>query len=373
MSEQRKIIHIDADSFYASVETRENPELQGKPLAVGGKADGRGVIATANYAARGYGVRSAMASSRAMSLCPDLLILPPRFELYREVSARFRAIFQDYTDLIEPLSLDEAYLDVTHADQCQGSATLIAREIRQRVREELGLTVSAGIAPNKFLAKVASDWNKPDGMLTITPEEVADFVVALPVNKINGVGRVTAEKLRKMGVVTCGDLQGLPLETLAKRFGKYGRRLFDVARGEDNRRVQSSRVRKSISVERTFAEDMDDMPAMVAAVDTLLLELARRFDKISGRYFATKRVLKIKYRDFTQTTLEESIGASGENWNDTAQFHRLLLTAWPRGAKPVRLLGAGLRLQPRNADDLDQLSLFDEDDNGSSDQGAKPG
>ena len=366
MSEQRKIIHIDADSFYASVETRENPALQGKPLAVGGRADRRGVIATANYAARGYGVRSAMASSRAMSLCPDLLILPPRFELYREVSSRFRAIFQDYTDLIEPLSLDEAYLDVTHADQCQGSATLIAREIRQRVRGELGLTVSAGIAPNKFLAKVASDWNKPDGMLTITPEEVADFVVALPVSKINGVGRVTAEKLRKMGVVTCGDLQGLPLEALAKRFGKYGKRLFDVARGVDNRRVQSSRVRKSISVERTFAKDMDDMPAMVAAVDTLLLELASRFDKISGRYFATKRVLKIKYSDFTQTTLEESIGASGENWNETAQFHRLLLTAWPRGAKPVRLLGAGLRLQPRDADDLDQLSLFDESDNGSS-------
>ena len=360
MSDPRKIIHIDADSFYASVETRENPDLRGKPLAVGGRADRRGVIATANYEARTFGVHSAMASSRAMSLCPTLLILPPRFELYREISAQFHAIFRDYTDLIEPLSLDEAYLDVSGTDRCQGSATLVAREIRQRVPQELGLTVSAGIAPNKFLAKVASDWNKPDGLFTITPQQVADFVLELPVSKINGVGRVTAEKLRRLGVETCGDLQALPLETLVKRFGKYGRRLYDVARGVDERRVQSARLRKSISVERTFVEDIDDMPAMVAAVDELLDELESRFSRISARYFPTKRVVKMKYNDFTQTTLEEGIGASGEAWSDRERFHRLVNTAWPRGARPVRLLGAGLRLQPLAADDLDQLSLFDE-------------
>lgn len=359
MSGPRKIIHIDADSFYASVEMRDNPELRGKPLAVGGRPDRRGVIATANYEARSFGVHSAMASSRAMTLCPALLILPPRFELYRSISARFHEIFRDYTDLIEPLSLDEAYLDVTDAGHCQGSATLIAREIRQRVREELGLTVSAGIAPNKFLAKVASDWNKPDGQFTITPEQVAGFVLALPVSKINGVGRVTAEKLRRLGVETCGDLQALPLETLVKRFGKYGQRLFDVARGADERRVQSSRVRKSISVERTFAEDIEDTPAMVAAVDDLLEELEGRFGRIATRYFPTKRVVKMKYNDFTQTTLEETIGASGEAWSDRERFHRLVTTAWPRGARPVRLLGVGLRLQPLAADDLDQLSLFD--------------
>lgn len=360
MPDQRKIIHIDADSFYASVETRENPELKGRPLAVGGRSDRRGVIAAANYEARKFGVHSAMASSRALALCPALLILPPQFELYRSVSAGFHQIFRDYTSLIEPLSLDEAYLDVTGASCCQGSATLIAREIRQRVREELGLTMSAGIAPNKFLAKVASDWNKPDGMFTITPDDVADFVLQLPVKKINGVGQVTAEKLRNMGVVTCGDLQGVPLEVLARRFGKYGKRLFDVARGEDHRQVQASRVRKSISVERTFATDIEDKPAMVTAVDELLDELERRFGKIAARYFPVKRVVKIKYNDFTQTTLEELIGDTGEAWNDRARFQQLVVTAWPRGAKPVRLLGAGLRLQPRAANDLGQMSLFDE-------------
>ena len=360
MSKLRKIIHIDADSFYASVEARENPQLLGKPLAVGGKADRRGVIAAANYEARKFGVHSAMASSRAMSLCPALLILPPQFELYREVSSHFHAIFRDYTELIEPLSLDEAYLDVTEANCCQGSATLIAQEIRQRVKQELGLVVSAGIAPNKFLAKVASDWHKPDGIFTITPEQVGEFVRELPVSKINGVGRVTAQKLRSMGVVTCGDLQALPLQTLAKRFGKYGKRLFEVARGEDHRQVQSSRVRKSISVERTFIEDIENFPAMVAALDELLAELQARFEKISTRYFPTKRVVKIKYNDFTQTTVEETIGASGEAWNNADQFHRLVTTAWPRGAKPVRLLGAGLRLQPLGSGDLDQLSLFDQ-------------
>jgi DNA polymerase IV len=362
MSDPRKIIHIDADSFYASVETRENPALQGRPLAVGGRSDRRGVIAAANYEARKFGVHSAMASSRAMALCPTLLILPPQFDLYRSVSAGFQQIFRDYTRLIEPLSLDEAYLDVTGSSRCRGSATLIAGEIRQRVREELGLTVSAGIAPNKFLAKVASDWNKPDGMFTIAPQEVADFVLQLPVKKINGVGKVTAEKLRGMGVVTCGDLQGVPLEVLAKRFGKYGRRLFDVARGVDHRQVQASRVRKSISVERTYAADIDAMPDMISAVDELLDELERRFDNISARYFPTKRVVKIKYNDFTQTTLEELMGERGEAWNDRARFQQLVATAWPRGAKPVRLLGAGLRLQPRAASDLDQLSLFDEDE-----------
>jgi DNA polymerase-4 len=368
MPEPRKIIHIDADSFYASVETRENPQLQGVPLAVGGAADRRGVIATANYEARKFGVRSAMASSRAMTLCPGLLILPPRFELYREVSSHFHHIFRQYTDLIEPLSLDEAFLDVTQASHCQGSATLIAREIRQRVREELGLVVSAGIAPNKFLAKVASDWNKPDGMFTITPEQVAGFVLELPVKKINGVGQVTAKKLRKLGVVTCGDLQSLPLEILAMRFGKYGQRLFDVARGRDHRQVQSSRVRKSISVEHTFVEDIDNIPAMMMSMEDLLVELKRRFGKIDNRYFPVKRVVKIKYNDFTQTTLEEPIGDSGEAWHDVARFHRLLTTAWPRGAKPVRLLGAGLRLQPLAGDGLGQLSLF-----GDSEDEQSPG
>jgi DNA polymerase-4 len=357
----RKIIHVDADSFYASVEMREDPSLVGKPLAVGGRSERRGVVAAASYEARKFGVRSAMACSRALILCPQLIILPPRFELYREVSAEFHRIFQDYTALIEPLSLDEAYLDVTDCEQCNGSATLIAKEIRQRVQDELKLTVSAGVAPNKFLAKVASDWDKPDGLFTITPDEIAAFVTDLPVNRINGVGKVTAAKLSKMGVATCGDLQAVPLEQLIRRFGKYGKRLAEVAQGEDERPVQASRQRKSISVERTFVEDIADMPAMIEAVDALVIELSTRFARIAGRYAPTKRVIKIKYSDFTQTTFEETLSGDGTPWADPQVFRRLLEAAWPRGAKPVRLLGAGLRLRPLRDHEESQLSLFEAD------------
>ncbi|MEH6580511.1 MAG: DNA polymerase IV [Halioglobus sp.] len=359
MDSPRKIIHVDADSFYASVEMRENPELRGKPIAVGGQAERRGVIATCNYEARKYGVHSAMASSRAQSLCPGLVIVPPRFELYRSVSTRFREIFSDYTELIEPLSLDEAYLDVTGNEDFSGSATLIAEAIRQRVRDELELTVSAGVAPNKFLAKVASDWNKPDGVFTIPPEDVAEFVRTLPVNKINGVGAVTTRKLQKMGVVTCGDLQGIPLTDLVKRFGKYGKRLSEVSRGIDNRAVQSSRVRKSISVEHTYSEDIADLAGVIEALDTLLDELSQRYKKLEDTYRPSKRVVKIKFNDFTQTTLEEGLAASGEDWCHLGQFQRLMAAAWPRGAKPVRLLGLGLRLQPRAVEDEGQLALFE--------------
>lgn len=356
----RKIIHIDADSFYASVEVRDNPGLVGRPIAVGGRAERRGVIATSNYEARKYGVRSAMASSRAMSLCPELVILPARFDLYREISGQFHEVFRHYTDLIEPLSLDEAFLDVTGSDCCRGSATLMAEDIRRRIQEETQLTVSAGVAPNKFLAKVASDWNKPDGVFTISPEDVAGFVRELPVNKINGVGKVMTGKLQKMGVVTCGDLQAVPLTDLVKRFGKYGKRLSEVAHGVDDRQVHSSRVRKSISVEHTFAEDIDDLDGVIAELDQLLSELARRFQKIDSSYYPLKRVVKIKYRDFTQTTLEEGLSTSGEDWCSAEQFRRLMAAAWPRGAKPVRLLGLGLRLQPLLANEREQLSLFED-------------
>lgn len=355
--QQRKILHIDADSFFASVEMRENPELRGKPIAVGGKAERRGVIATCSYEAREFGVRSAMASSRAMTLCPELIIVPPRFDLYRQVSAQFHQIFRDYTTIIEPLSLDEAYLDVTNSSRCSGSATLIAGDILQRVREELQLTVSAGVAPNKFLAKVASDWNKPDGVFTIPPAKVAEFVLNLPVSKINGVGKVTAARLKKIGVVTCADLQAVPLAELIGRFGKYGKRLSEVARGIDNRSVQPSRIRKSISVEHTFAEDIAELPAMLDALDDIVRELDRRFEKIRDSYYPSKRIVKIKYRDFTQTTLEEAIGSSRENWCDPYQFRLLLEAAWPRGAKPVRLLGAGLRLKPAERKDSPQILL----------------
>lgn len=357
----RKIIHLDADSFYASVETRENPSLDGRPIAVGGPAESRGVIATCNYAARKFGVHSAMASSRAKQLCPQLLILRPRFDLYREVSRQFHGIFQRYTDVIEPLSLDEAYLDVSNCRECHGSATLIAQKIRQAIKQELQLTVSAGIAPNKFLAKVGSDWDKPDGCFTIPPAAVADFVRDLPVSRINGVGSVTAAKLAGLGAHTCGELQQVSLETLVRTFGKYGSRLSQLAHGIDHREVKTSRTRKSISVENTFREDISAPSAMEAALDELLSDLEGRFHAIEEKYRPHKRVVKVKFSDFTQTTMEEIIPDNGAHWLNVAAFRGLLQTAWQRGRRPVRLLGAGLRLAPSERNNQEQLLLFSAD------------
>ena len=353
----RKIIHVDADSFYASIEMREDPALRDKPIAVGGRT-GRGVIATSNYAAREFGVRSAMPSARARQLCPDLIILKPRFELYREVSRELREIFARYTPLIEPLSLDEAYLDVSAVEMHNGSGTLIANAIRDCARTELGITVSAGVAPNKFLAKVASDWNKPDGTFTVAPDAVAGFVQTLPVARIMGVGKVTAAKLERLGLVTCGDLQGLDVPTLTRHFGKYGSRLADLARGVDEREVKTDRIRKSISVERTFSQDVPTADAGAVELEQILAELARRYSAIEADYLPTKRFVKLKFRDFTQTTLEEVIPADGQPWLAPASFQRILATAWARGDKPCRLLGAGLRLEPRHDVTEVQLALF---------------
>ena len=262
--------------------------------------------------------------------------------------------------LIEPLSLDEAYLDVSDCEHCEGSATLVANDIRRRIREELGVTASAGVAPNKFLAKVASDWNKPDGTFTIAPHQVAGFVFNLPVSKINGVGKVTAEKLKNIGVETCGDLQQVPVEKLAMRFGKYGPRLAELAHGIDNRSVKTSRVRKSMSVERTYVEDIDTEQGVIDAIPELLEELARRFAKIDTQYVPSKRYVKVKFNTFSQTTLEEIIAGDTQAWLSLADFQRLLTTAWRREQRPVRLLGAGLRLQPANRPDMLQFELFDD-------------
>lgn len=336
---------------------REDPSLRNKPIAVGGST-GRGVIATSNYAAREYGVRSAMPSARALQLCPQLIIVKPRFELYREISSQLREIFARYTAIIEPLSLDEAYLDVSESKTHQGSATLMANEIRKIAREEIGITVSAGVAPNKFLAKVASDWNKPDGTFTVTPDDIVVFVRELPVSKIMGVGKVTAGKLEKLGVVTCGDLQQLDVTTLSRRFGKYGSRLADLAQGIDERPVKTERLRKSISVERTFAVDLKNIEAGTTALHEVLDELKRRYSKIEQQYKPTKRFVKLKFRDFTQTTLEESMTPGDRQWMDRATFARLMEKAWKRHGIPCRLLGAGLRLEPRDPLAKQQLTLF---------------
>ena len=253
----RKIIHIDMDCFYAAIEERDNPELRGRAVAVGGYHEGRGVITTANNEARKYGVRSALASAVALRRCPHLVLVRPDLKKYAEVSRQIRKIFEHYSEKIEPLSLDEAYLDVSGSTLFQGSASLLAAHIREEIFKKTGLKASAGIAPNKFLAKVASDWNKPDGQFVVTPEEIDEFVARLPVEKIWGVGKVTAKKVHELGAQSCGDLQKFSRKELKGRFGKFGDFLYEICRGVDHREVDSSRERKSLSVERTFTQDID--------------------------------------------------------------------------------------------------------------------
>jgi len=360
MTDIQKIIHIDADCFYAAIEMRDNPALQDVPLAVGGRPGSRGVVATCNYKAREYGVRSAMSSTTAARKCPDLVFVKPRFPAYKEASKQIHEIFREYTDIIEPLSLDEAYLDVTHCKQHQGSATLIAEAIREKVKQQLDVTVSAGVAPNKFLAKIASDWNKPNGCFVIPPENVDDFVKQLPVKKINGVGKVTAEKLAAQNIFTCEDLQRLSLAETVKLMGSFGERLYSMARGIDKRKVNTERQRKSISVETTFLDDLNNMQDIQQEVLKLLNELEARFLPHSENYVATSRYVKIKTADFQQTTAEESISDFSEHWKRYEVYKNLSDKAWRRHQKTVRLIGVGIKL--KSLDDASQAiqrSLFE--------------
>ncbi|WP_337056276.1 DNA polymerase IV [Pseudomonas sp. USHLN015] len=349
---QRKIIHIDCDCFYAAIEMRDDPSLAGRPLAVGGSADRRGVIATCNYEARAYGVRSAMSSHHALKLCPDLLIVRPRFDAYREASREIHAILRDFTEIIEPLSLDEAYLDVSASQHFSGSATRIAQEIRRRVWQELRITVSAGVAPNKFLAKIASDWRKPDGLFVITPDQVDDFVAELPVSKLHGVGKVTADKLGRLGVISCADLREWSRLALAREFGSFGERLYGLARGIDERAVQVDSRRQSLSVENTYDQDLPDLAACLARLPELFEELQRRLQRLDSSYKPGKPFVKLKFHDFSQTTLEQA-GAG----RDLDSYRLLLGAAFARGDKPVRLIGIGVRLQDLQGV-AEQLKLF---------------
>nr|WP_277753174.1 DNA polymerase IV [Lacisediminimonas profundi] len=333
----RKIIHCDCDCFYAAVEMRDDPSLQGKPLAVGGRADQRGVVATCNYEARRYGVHSAMSTAQALKRCPQLIVLPPAMEKYRIASRQILAIYRDYTDLVEPLSLDEAYLDVSGVQQCSGSATLIAQEIRGRIAATVGITASAGIAPNKFIAKIASDWNKPDGQFVVRPHEVDTFVAALPVEKLFGVGKVTAARLKRLGAQTCADLRSWSMVELQQQFGKFGERLYHLCRGIDVREVCPSRERKSVSVEETYVTDLPDLAACREALPELLLRLAERIQRARAGHSISKLFIKIRFDDFQRTTAECSASML-----DDETFHRLLETAYQRRARPVRLLGAGI-------------------------------
>jgi DNA polymerase-4 len=300
----RKIIHIDMDAFYASVEQLDYPDLRGKPLAVGG-SEIRGVVSAASYEARRYGVRSAISGIQAKKLCPDLIFVPPRFDRYKEISKQIRKIFLEYTDLVEPLSLDEAYLDVTENKKGNPSATLIAQEIRQRIFEEVGLTASAGISVNKFVAKIASDYNKPNGQKTVHPDEVAAFLEKLDVKKFYGIGKVTAEKMYKLGLFTGIDLKQKPLEYLEKHFGKSGLHYFQIVRGIHESAVKPNRKIKSVGAERTFSENLSSEIYLEERLLNIAKELENRLkkSKIAGKTIT----LKIKYSDFTLQTRSKTM------------------------------------------------------------------
>ncbi|SEK95443.1 DNA polymerase-4 [Maribacter orientalis] len=300
----RKIIHVDMDAFYASVEELDNPDLKGKPLAVGG-SEKRGVVSAANYEARKFGVRSAMSGYIAKKNCPHITFVKPRFERYKEISKKIRSIFFEYTDLVEPLSLDEAYLDVTINKKGNPSATLLATEIRQRILEETGLNASAGISINKFIAKVASDINKPNGQKTVNPEEVASFLEALDIRKFYGVGKVTAEKMYQLGIFTGNDLKSKPIEFLTEKFGKTGSYYYNVVRGIHTSEVKPHRIPKSVGAERTFNENLSSEIFMLERLEHIAEELERRLKKaaIAGKTIT----LKIKYSDFTLNTRSKTI------------------------------------------------------------------
>ncbi|TBW08344.1 DNA polymerase IV [Azotobacter chroococcum subsp. isscasi] len=347
----RKIIHVDCDCFYAAIEMRDDPRLATRPLAVGGAPEQRGVVATCNYEARAHGVRSAMPARQALKLCPELLIVRPRFEAYKAASREIQRILRDYTEFVEPLSLDEAYLDVSASPHFSGSATRIAQDIRRRVWQELRITVSAGIAPNKFLAKIASDWRKPDGLFVIPPAEVEAFVAGLPVNRLHGVGKVTAERLERLGIRTCAELREWGRLALVREFGSFGERLEQLAWGIDERPVEVDSRRQSLSVEHTYARDLPDLAACLERLPPLLEELDGRLARLDDSYRPDKPFVKVKFHDFTQTTLEQA-GAG----RDLDGYRRLLGAAFARGARPVRLLGVGVRLLDRRGGE--QLELF---------------
>lgn len=338
----RKIIHVDMDCFFAAVEMRDNPTLRDIPIAIGGSRVQRGVISTANYPARKYGVRSAMPTAMALKLCPHLTLLPGRFEAYREASHQIREIFSRYTSLIEPLSLDEAYLDVTDSPHCHGSATLMAEEIRRTIFRETQLTASAGIAPVKFLAKIASDLNKPDGQYVIAPADVPVFLRTLPLSKIPGVGKVSAAKLETLGLRTCEDVQNSDLAMLLKRFGKFGRVLWERSQGIDERDISSDRLRKSVGVERTLIEDIHEWEECEAIINQQLYpELERRLSKIKPDLLIARQGVKLKFADFQLTTQEhvwprlnkdDLLATARKTWNER------------RSGRGVRLVGLHVTL-----------------------------
>ncbi len=353
----RKIIHIDMDAFYASVEQRDNPSLKGKPIAVGHSGE-RGVVAAASYEARKFGVRSAMPSTKAARLCPELIFVKGRHEVYKEVSAEIHNIFHQYTDIIEPLSLDEAFLDVTENKMGIELAVDIAREIKSKIKEELGLTASAGVSYNKFLAKIASDYRKPDGLCTIHPSQAIDFISKLPVESFWGVGAVTAKRMHQIGIHTGAELRKCPFETLVREFGKAGQFYYNFARGIDERKVDAEHIRKSVGCERTLEHDITTRSAIIIELYHTAVELAQRVQK--ANFHGNTLTLKIKFDDFSQIT------RSITQTKDLRGLHtilpiakQLLKKAESNTFLPIRLIGLTVSNSQKESSSgyCEQLSL----------------
>ena len=335
---QRKIIHIDMDAFYASVEQMDNPALKGKPIAVGGN-ENRGVVSAASYEARKFGVRSALSGVLAKKYCPELIFVRPRFDRYKEISKQIQSIFHEYTDLVEPLSLDEAYLDVTHNKKGNPSATLLANEIRARILSEVGLTASAGISVNKFIAKVASDYNKPNGQKTVSGDEIVPFLESLPIQKFYGVGKVTTEKMFQLGIFTGLDLKNKTLEFLEQHFGKSGSYYYQVVRGIHNSPVQAKRTTKSVAAEHTFDVNLSSEIFMLEQLESISRQIEKRLQKhsISGKTIT----LKIKYSDFSLQTRSKTMPYYISDKNLIFEIVKELLYQ-ERLKDSVRLLGIAL-------------------------------
>lgn len=353
----RKIIHIDMDAFYASVEQRDNPVLQDKAIAVGG-SEKRGVVTTCSYEARKYGVRSAMAGLTAKKKCPHIIFVKPRFDVYRSVSKQVMEILRDYTDLVEPMSLDEAYLDVTENKKGLTSATKVAEEIKARIKSELNLTASAGVSVNKFLAKVASDMDKPNGLYVIPPGKTEKFIDKLKIEKVPGIGKVTSRKMHELGITTCADLKKYSKIELNRLFGKTGSYYYDIVHGEYDSPVKPHRIRKSVSAERTFDEDLTDINEMCERLETITGHVVKYLEKreIKGKTIT----IKIKYNDFENRTRSRSVNELVSGFEDIFPVVKELLVNPEPPVKPVRLLGVGLsNLNIHESDpDNDQISML---------------
>lgn len=348
----KKIIHIDMDAFFAAVEMRDNPKLKNVPMAIGGPEHQRGVIATANYEARKYGVKSAMPTGLAIKLCPNLIVIKARMSKYKEVSEKIFEIFYKYTNFVEGLSWDEAYLDVTQCEQFNNSATLIAEEIRKQIFDQTGgLTASAGIAPNKLIAKMASDLNKPNGQFTVSPSMIPDFIREVPIERLWGVGKVTTKFMHELHIKKCIDLQRYSQSELIHLFGKFGDTLFDFCRGIDSREVETDYVRKSVGTEETYAQDLTQLSEMKEQILKMSLELKEVLKEYNDKKIKTLNV-KIKYFDFKITTIERQMPF------DETNFIYLLEERWLQNPRPVRLLGIGVKFEESSS--LCQLNLFDE-------------